>query len=224
MEGEGRHGRRQAWTPPSAAGMIGAGMDAMRRVRGFGARLAWECDEMPRAHDSRVVAAAVSLRRLVAKAADALLDERQVRVVRIKGDGRCMFRAIARNLAAFDGRNLSEGAERQDADFLRNAAYKVVCVEKKKEFQASYLIEGNIDHYCAQMRSPSFYGGETEMFILADLLQKPIAVYLPAGRSQFQKIICYGEKYLKKMPNGRSETIKLLYNGTNHYEALIDRC
>jgi len=158
-------------------------------------------------------------RLVIAKATDAVLDSRHVRLTRIKGDGRCLFRALARGLAANEDRKLTESMERQDADFLRGCAYKVICVQRRDEFRSNMVIEGNIDSYCHAMKSPSFYGGEAEMLVLSELLQKPIGVFLQAQPGKFQKIIEYGEQFRNK----NEKPIRVLYNGHNHYDVLLPR-
>jgi len=164
------------------------------------------------------------MRALVAKAADAIVTSKDVQLVRILGDGRCLFRAIARNLAAIEKRSLSQSSETKDADFLRSAAYQVICIERKKEFASNMIIEGDINAYCASMKSPSFYGGEAEMFVLSDLLQKPIAVFLEVAPGKYQRIVEYGEQYKKKDANGHVVVpVRVLYNGYNHYDGLLPR-
>jgi len=156
-------------------------------------------------------------RFVIASASDALLSAREVRVQRIRGDGRCLFRAIARNLAAHEGRSLPEHHEREDADFLRMSAYKVICVDRREEFRSNMIIEGNIDSYCQAMKSPSFYGGEAEMLVLSELIQKPIGVFLSESIGRFRRIIEYGEQFRKR----GEKPIRVLYNGSNHYDALL---
>lgn len=144
---------------------------------------------------------------------------KRLRVVQIRGDGRCLFRAIARGIAHAEGRQLSESLERQDADALRGMAWKAMCVDRRKEFQSRNIVEGSLSAYCSQMRNPTFFGGEAEMFALSDALKIPIAVYLQDQRGQLNNIMTYGEKYsrLRKA----DMTVRVLYNGTNHYNAVL---
>ncbi|KAJ8908966.1 hypothetical protein NDN08_005666 [Rhodosorus marinus] len=139
------------------------------------------------------------------------------RILKVKGDGRCLFRSIAKNLALFGGRSLPERLEKQDADALREAAFKVICVDKREDFRKKGIIEGDIANYCTRMRNPDFYGGEPEMFVLAEVLQTPIGVYLQISHNKFQKLVMYGAQFAKKT----KDEIRVLYNGTNHYDALI---
>eukprot|EP00960_Hanusia_phi_P057187 763487-Hanusia_phi.AAC.1 len=66
------------------------------------------------------------------------------------------------------------------------------------------------------MKSPNFFGGEPELFVLAEELRRPITVYVPQ-QGGFKAIVQYGAKYSKERPS-----IRILYNGSNHYDALLD--
>lgn len=57
--------------------------------------------------------------------ASASESRRRLRRVSVKGDGRCLFRAIAKCLAQNEGRSLPEHLEVADADALRREAYRV---------------------------------------------------------------------------------------------------
>eukprot|EP00179_Madagascaria_erythrocladioides_P021780 CAMPEP_0198351742 /NCGR_PEP_ID=MMETSP1450-20131203/104104_1 /TAXON_ID=753684 ORGANISM="Madagascaria erythrocladiodes, Strain CCMP3234" /NCGR_SAMPLE_ID=MMETSP1450 /ASSEMBLY_ACC=CAM_ASM_001115 /LENGTH=191 /DNA_ID=CAMNT_0044057693 /DNA_START=27 /DNA_END=602 /DNA_ORIENTATION=- len=144
--------------------------------------------------------------------------EGRLRRVAIRGDGRCLFRSIARSIAALDGRKLSESLERADADALRMVAFKTMCTGKRRaEFEKSMLVEGSFSAYCSSMQRPDHYGGEAEMYVLSEVLRMPIAVYLSAG-SGFQKIVEYGSEFGSKV----ARPIRVLYNGVNHYDLLLE--
>eukprot|EP00960_Hanusia_phi_P073931 768117-Hanusia_phi.AAC.9 len=66
------------------------------------------------------------------------------------------------------------------------------------------------------MKDPSFYGGEPELLALSESMEVPIKVYMYEPGS-FYPIAEYGSHYA-----GR-QAIHLLYNGSNHYDALIKR-
>lgn len=146
-----------------------------------------------------------------------------LRVVRVRGDGRCLFRAIAKNLAAADARVLPENLEREDADALRAFAWKAICVNRRNEFVKRHVIEGSIDSYCAQSRNPTFYGGEAELLALADVLKRPIRVFLRTDTG-LRNIMTYGEAYAKKTRVKKGDgAIRLLYVNGNHYDAILPR-
>jgi hypothetical protein len=56
----------------------------------------------------------------------------EYRVIRVKGDGRCMFRALALGLARNQGRLLGAAAEEQEADQLRLAVAEALCRTPKR--------------------------------------------------------------------------------------------
>lgn len=147
--------------------------------------------------------------------------------VRVRGDGRCLFRAIAKGLAFLNGKELGEGHERADADYLRKVAWNVICKQRRSEFERRNIVEGSLTSYCAASRHPTFYGGEPELFALADELRIPIAVYLRANDGRLQNIVTYGEEYYQKLqklnPKVKNPAIRLLYVNGNHYDALIPK-
>ncbi|KAK4536526.1 hypothetical protein CDCA_CDCA08G2551 [Cyanidium caldarium] len=143
-----------------------------------------------------------------------------LRVVQTAGDGRCLFRAIAKCLAHYGQRPLPERLERADADALREAAYEEICLRRRNEFQKKGVIEGDIHAYCAELRSPEFYAGEAEMFVLSDVLQTPIEVYLyQREQHRVVKIVEYGGRY--RQAADAAQPVRVLYNGVNHYSALL---
>mmetsp|Transcript_86698 Transcript_86698/g.245848 ORF Transcript_86698/g.245848 Transcript_86698/m.245848 type:complete len:175 (+) Transcript_86698:76-600(+) len=137
------------------------------------------------------------------------------RVHEITQDKRCMFRSISRSLADAENRPLNVHYETKDADVLRKAARFVICSEKRESFEQSKVIEGNMDQYCSDMNSPNFHGGEPELFVLAEELKRPIAVYVPQAAG-FRPIIEYGGKYAQARTR-----IRILYSGDGRYDAIM---
>lgn len=137
-------------------------------------------------------------------------------VKRVKGDGRCLYRSIARSLADEERRELPPKLETADADALRHLAWRTMCVDRAQEFMRRHVVEGSLKSYCAAMRSTTFYAGEAEILALSDALKIPIRVFLESGRGM-RNIATYGEQYKSK------KTIRVLYNGTNHYNAVLKR-
>lgn len=144
----------------------------------------------------------------------------RLRVLQIRGDGRCLYRSIARAIAHAEGRTLSERLEREDADALRSIAWKAMCVDRRKEFEQRNIVEGSMETYCSEMRSPTFFAGEAEMLALSDALRLPIAVFLRDRHGKFRNIMTYGEKHASLRKTG-PKVVRVLYNGTNHYSAVV---
>ena len=76
-------------------------------------------------------------------------------IIRVAGDGRCLFRAIARHIASMERRTLDQRAEQKRADELRALAHKTVSVDRKDWFQKSGAIEGDFSEYCRAMKVAS---------------------------------------------------------------------
>lgn len=94
----------------------------------------------------------------------------QLKVIRVKGDGKCMFRAIALGLARNQGRILAADVEQKEADNLRMAVAEALCRTdaRRKQFgQAVRALqqEDTLKNYCKRLASPTFWGGEPEMMV-----------------------------------------------------------
>ena len=144
----------------------------------------------------------------------------QVRLQRIQiaGDGRCLFRSIARAMAVIDNpwEPMSAEQEKQKADALRALAHKTISVDRKTWFESKGVIEGNFKEYCRQMKEPHFFGGEAELVALSGSLQRAITVFMPDMQGGFRSIAEYGTEH-----SGNGKLIRVLYNGKNHYDCLI---
>jgi hypothetical protein len=150
-------------------------------------------------------------------------------VVRVRGDGRCMFRSLALGLAALTGRNMTSGEEEFEADQLRLAVAESLCrtPEKRKQFSESVMAisyEYGLEKYCKRILEPSFWGGEPELLVISRLIRRPVKVYIHAAQAKnatgagFVCIQTYGEEFSKE---GKRKPIRLLYNGENHYDLLL---
>lgn len=151
-----------------------------------------------------------------------------LRVVRIRGDGRCMFRALALGLANNKGVNMSASQEEAEADLLRMAVADAICRTPSRradfgEAVMSIKTEDKLERYCHRIQSPSFWGGEPELLVLSKLLKTPIRVYLPDERVGFgyTPLVTYGEKFSKTKSGKDKKVVRLLYNGKNHYDLLL---
>lgn len=131
----------------------------------------------------------------------------------VRGDGRCLFRAVARGRVVARGESLaSERAEKEEADMLRSRA--VAELQKHRELLARFfVIEGNFDQYLRKMSHSRAYGGEPELLMLAKLLHVPIAVYIDKNGS-YRQIQVYGKQY-------RGNPLRILYSDGVHYDALL---
>ena len=148
------------------------------------------------------------------------------RVLRVRGDGRCLFRSVAQGeaLRADPPRRLRAPEEEARADELRAA-----CVSELEARRAEVagFIEGSFERYLLKMSRSFTWGGEPELFALSHVLERQIWVRLSGGAGQqlgggggaggppvFSK---YGEGQ-----RGYAEgEINLLYSGGVHYDLLV---
>ena len=169
----------------------------------------------------------------------------------IKGDGKCMFRALARGMARNKGVVLSPGDETRDADTLRLAVRDALCRsdERRRAFQEAVtsveVAEGGIPKYCARLNDAGFWGGEVELMVISRLLQVPVYVYRSSKEAGVEKlvgygfapIVKYGEQYAGVSSAegggggdeesraaggvGGRKPVNLLYREGNHYDLLV---
>ena len=172
-------------------------------------------------------------RRRKTKSASRKVKTEFYKVVRVRGDGRCMFRSLAIGLAHVTGRNLSSTEEETEADQLRLAVAESLCrsPEKRKKFDlatTAISFEMPIETYCRRILTPQFWGGEPELLVLAEILRRPIIVYIPAAKARnaasqsgFVPIQTYGADFAVTKKGNARKPVRLLYNGENHYDVLI---
>jgi hypothetical protein len=144
-----------------------------------------------------------------------------------------MFRSLAIGLAHIQKKHLSSSEEESEADQLRLAVAESMCrsPEKRKNFETAAVaisFEMPIETYCRRLLSPSFWGGEPELLVLADILKRPIVVYIPAAKtpsaasnSGFVAVQTYGAKHEITKKGTERVPVRLLYNGENHYDLLV---
>ncbi|KAM6574348.1 hypothetical protein CsatA_022675 [Cannabis sativa] len=155
-------------------------------------------------------------------------------VLRVTGDGRCLFRALAKGMAMNKGIPLSPRDEREDADDLRMAVKEVICNNGKERHQyeealVAITVDESLKRYCQRIGRPDFWGGESELLVLSKLIRQPITVYLPehehtrGGRGTgFIPIAEYGAEFSKgSITRKPKKVVRLLYTGRNHYDLLI---
>ncbi|XP_031738068.1 OVARIAN TUMOR DOMAIN-containing deubiquitinating enzyme 3 isoform X2 [Cucumis sativus] len=114
----------------------------------------------------------------------ALRKAEQYKVQKVTGDGRCLFRALAKGMAFNRGIPLRPFEEKNDADDLRMAVKEVICDngKEKRQYEAALIaitVEEPLERYCQRIRTPDFWGGESELLVLSKLCKQPIIVYIP---------------------------------------------
>ncbi|CAI5507840.1 unnamed protein product [Closterium sp. Naga37s-1] len=156
-------------------------------------------------------------------------------VVRIPGDGRCLFHAVVHghHARASLPQPTALSARCELADALRN---QVADEFVKRREETEWFLEGNFDDYVANIRKPYVWGGEPELLMLSHVLKSPITVFIADPRSPrsgaIMPIAEYGREYASKQEgdeggvegegiSSSKDAICVLYNGSSHYDALI---
>ncbi|KAA0034208.1 OTU domain-containing protein [Cucumis melo var. makuwa] len=137
----------------------------------------------------------------------------QFQIIRIPGDGRCLFRSVVHGACLRSGKLApSEVLQKELADELReNKISKFALVGR--------FIEGDFGQYVRHMRQPHVWGGEPELLMSSHVLQMPISVYMCDKMSGNLKVIAeYGQEYGKENP------IRVLFHSYGHYDSLKAPC
>ena len=138
---------------------------------------------------------------------------------KITGDGRCLFRSLVVSKSIED-ENTRLSAEREvlEADILREQTIREL-VKRKEELE--WIIEGDFDEYCANMRYPGAWGGEPEILLASHVLKRPIEVHMAMSGEPLRSIGIYGnEDYGTATTDDKKPKLMLLFHGQGHYEAL----
>ncbi|XVE62009.1 hypothetical protein DITRI_Ditri06bG0084400 [Diplodiscus trichospermus] len=158
----------------------------------------------------------------------------QFSVQKVTGDGRCLFRALAKGMAFNKGMALSPREERNGADELRMAVKEVLCDSSNERLQyeealVAITVEESLKRYCQRIQRPDFWGGESELLVISRLCGQPIVVYIPEHEhskggwgSGFIPIAEYGSEFRKGSRERKPrKVVRLLYSGRNHYDLLV---
>ncbi|KAF7813623.1 ankyrin-3 isoform X1 [Senna tora] len=140
-------------------------------------------------------------------------DPSHLPIIRIPGDGRCLFRSVVYGACLRAGeQSPTPSKQKQLADDLRA---KVVNEFIKRRADTEWFLEGDFESYTGQMRKPHIWGGEPELLMCSHVLRMPIRVVMRDKKWGSLKIIAeYGEEYGKDCP------IQVLYHGYGHYDVL----
>lgn len=136
--------------------------------------------------------------------------QNQVQLRYIRGDGNCLFSAIAFGYHLSMGTVLNDNDLAQWAKFYRRKAVASICTPngRIRPKYAGFVESCQSPTYCKNMAKDGFYGGELEISALSKALRIPIYVYSNTGTPRL--ISFYGIDYLPKQP------IYLAYSGPTH--------
>jgi len=135
----------------------------------------------------------------------------------VRGDGNCLFRALAQGFHLQSKglrveRVLSRGEETAAAAELRA---KVIKELQDRRSDIEPFIDQDYDVYLSRMARDGTWGGEPELVAAAHAMQMPVRVYTFAG-SQIQLVNEYGAEY---MAFGEA-AVSVFFHGMGHYDLL----
>lgn len=111
----------------------------------------------------------------------------------------------------------SEVEQRHAADLLRMQAVEEL---RRRKEEVLWFLEGDFDAYVEAMSQPHVWGGEPEILMLAQVLNRPIHVYMEETREWYVRIAEYGGQ---KEDGGCVQPVDILFHGQGHYESLERR-
>ena len=114
---------------------------------------------------------------------------------------------------SYAGQQLKAAEEQLAADKLR----KCICNKlHSKQDDIEPFLEVPFDQYIDSMSQPSTWGGEPELSVAPECLSRPVDVYMN-GATGLQVMSSYTSPDC-----GKSEPVKVLFNGIGHYDLLIN--
>lgn len=133
-------------------------------------------------------------------------------VVRMPGDGSCLFHSLAHGLEATSASALRD----EIADFIVGQPEVVIADRPLKDWIFWETGESSVQEYAASMSVLGEWGGAIEMALCSLLKQVCVRVYMSAGRG-FQCICEFNECRPKP-----TNTLCVVYR-PGHYDAFIER-
>lgn len=143
--------------------------------------------------------------------------QKQYQLVRIAGDGRCLFRALSLGACMLTKTDQSARMSFQEHTEMADALRLQVCNElyKRKDDIMPFLDE-DFDKYVIKMKQPSCWGGEPELAVAIHAIKHPVFVYSSQGGTNMVLVSKYGEDEYPEKP-----AIRLLYHRPGHYDLLV---
>ncbi|KAM7535989.1 hypothetical protein Aperf_G00000100343 [Anoplocephala perfoliata] len=133
---------------------------------------------------------------------DQLLKEKKGwKVVRVHGDGACLFRSVAHQV--FGDEEKHDVIRKQVVDYMT----------KNREHFSQYVTE-DFDRYLRRKSQPSCFGNHLEIQAIAEIYNRPIEIYYKS----VNPINVFHSEYEGLVP------FRLAYYDTPHYNSVIDPC
>ena len=177
---------------------------------------------------SKLRQAAASVK--IAARTDSLKSSASYHVYRVKGDGNCLFRAIAQGEAM-----LRQGADEptlsEEEEGERGLAIRTACVammrERRSELEQLIQedeISGGWDHYLNQMSRLGTWGGEPELSVLPSVINMPIHVVQDTSIDDLadpkKRLVIKYEPDASSSSSSSSPPVRILFNGRDHYDLI----
>lgn len=152
-------------------------------------------------------------------------DSPGFRVLRVAGDGNCLFRSLVQSYHASyvsrDGEQYAPlGPEEEQAKAMDLRGAVCAALIDQKDFIEPF-VGMDIQEYVGEMQKPSTWGGEPELSMASTVLRCKIVVYEPvieAKAISLSKIsdYCPVDDTIEDV-----KSIHVLFAGGMHYDALI---
>jgi hypothetical protein len=139
-----------------------------------------------------------------------------MRLRKVTPDGNCLFSAATVCVMHVDGEDIGEGNIEEAG--IRDKALElrgdVVRFMRQHEAEFKPFMTDDFDAYLREMQKPHVWGGERELFAIANVTRRPVHVYTE-NQGEIVKLCEYGDAGASAKP-----AMSLLFN-SKHYDALL---
>ena len=139
-----------------------------------------------------------------------------MRLRKVTPDGNCLFSAATVCVMHVDGENIGEGniEETRIRDKALELREEVVRFMRQHEAEFKPFMTEDFEAYLCEMEKPHVWGGERELFSIANVTRRLVHVYTE-NQGEIVKLCEYGDARASA-----KEAISLLFN-SKHYDALL---
>ena len=139
-----------------------------------------------------------------------------MRLRKVTPDGNCLFSAATVCVMHADGEDIGEDhiEEARIRDKALELRGEVVRFMREHEAEFKPFMTDDFDAYLCEMQRPHVWGGERELFSIANVTRRPVHVYTEK-QGELAKLCEYGDARASA-----KEVITLLFT-SKHYDALL---
>ena len=131
------------------------------------------------------------------------LQDLNLNLIGIEGDGNCLFRALAHQLYG----------NQESHETIRKKICDYIMVER--DYFGPYITERTFENYLNTMRLDGTWGGNLELQAFSEFYRKTIEIYTDSPIPEAHHV--FGEAYSQA---SQERPIRLLFRG-RHYESLL---